>query len=291
MKKEINTINLESADLKISLLPSLGFKISSIYHKKSKHEFVFQAQEEYKENIPYGSSFEKYDTSGIDDCLPTIDKCFYPDTSIELPDHGEIWSRKFDEISIDSQNRVSGRIKLKSLPLIFEKSINLNENTLSIDYRVINNTDKDYYYLWAFHGLLNFNEATELDFPKNLSNYINVQNDEVWNFDIKKLKNFKKDSTFKYYFTDEITEAWAKLKQIDKNLELKINFDPTTTPYMGVWITTGGFKGQNNLAIEPCNGFYDSLKSAVNNKKARKIKANSQDKFNIKLEIKEINNG
>lgn len=33
-------------------------------------------------------------------------------------------------------------------------------------------------------------------------------------------------------------------------------------PYLGVWKTQGGYRGDYNLALEPCTGVYDHLSVA-----------------------------
>lgn len=287
MDKYLNfdAITLENDNLRIAILPKLGFKIASIFNKKKELEYLFQPTKNEYKKAKYGSDFEKYDTSGIDDCIPTIDSCKYPlNKEITLPDHGDTWSLSWDIVDISDKKAV-GTVKLPSLPLQFTKNIVLNENSLNIEYKVENLSNEKVYYLWAFHGLLNYNEYTEIEFEENLVNYQNVQNDEVWDFDIFKLKNFKENHTFKYYFTDEIKKGYAIVNYTKEKSKLKISFDQEKLPYIGVWLTTGGFKNEKNLAIEPCNGYYDSLEKAYENGKVDYVGANSENKWNIAIDI------
>ncbi len=66
-----------------------------------------------------------------------------------------------------------------------------------------------------------------------------------------------------------------------------IQYDPLVHPYLGVWITKGGFKGEYNCALEPSNGFYDSLALAYENKKIPLLKARGEDQWTIFIQIKE----
>lgn len=287
MYKHLNfdAIILENEKLKISILPKLGFKIASIFNKDKEVEYLFQPTKKEYNEAKYADGFEKYDTSGIDDCIPTIDSCKYPlNKEISLPDHGDTWSLEWD-VEECLEKKAVGTVKLPSLPLQFTKSIELEENKINIDYKIKNLSGERVFYLWAFHGLLNYDEYTELEFEENLKNYINVQNDEVWDFDIYKLKNFKENHTFKYYFTDEIKEGFAILDHTKEKSKFKINFDPNKLPYMGVWLTTGGFKNEKNVAIEPCNGYYDSLEKAYENGKADYVEGSSENKWNILIDI------
>ena len=287
MNKYLNfdAIVLENDKLKISILPKLGFKVASIFNKEKELEYLFQPTKNEYNEAKHGDNFEKYDTSGIDDCIPTIDVCKYPlNKKITLPDHGDTWSLEWDILETFDKKAV-GNVKLPSLPLQFTKTIDLSENGINIDYKIENLSNQKVYYLWAFHGLLNYDEYTELEFEENLVNYINVQNNEVWNFDIFKLKNFRENHTFKYYFTDEIKEGYAIVNHTKEKSKFKISFDPKKLPYMGVWLTTGGFKNEKNLAIEPCNGYYDSLEKAYENDKADYVERNSTNNWNISIDI------
>lgn len=284
--KNMEFLNLENEDLSVILLPDLGFKIASIKHKIKNFEFVFQPTDGKYEKAKYGDDFSKYDTSGIDDCIPSIDICLYPGTGINLVDHGDVWSLKWNVEP--TYNGYVGKVTLPSIPLIFEKYISLEKSKIIIKYKIINNTDKNYMYLWAFHGLLNYEDSSYLEFPHELKNYINVQNDELWDFDITKISNFKENSTYKYYFTDKMSKGWASLVHPDKHLKFEINFNPIVIPYLGVWLTTGGFKGEKNIAIEPSNGFYDSLENAFDNEKYEKVMANSSNEWSLEINIKEV---
>lgn len=287
MEKYLNfdSIILKNKKLRVAILPNLGFKIASIYDINKKYEYVFQPSDKAYKLAEYKDSFEKYDRSGIDDCIPTIDECKYPlNSDITLADHGDVWSLKWN-IEENAENKARGSVKLPTLPLLFTKTIELEENTLNISYSVKNLSNERVYYLWAFHGLLNFDKNSQLEFEEGLKNYINVQNDEKWDFDIFNLGNFKDNHTFKYYFTDEIKEGFAILNHKNLNSKLKLSFDSKKLPYMGVWITTGGFKNEKNVAIEPCNGYYDSLEKAYENKKVAFVEANSTDEWKIKIDI------
>lgn len=281
--KGLEAFTLENHDLKLTILPTMGLKIASLFVKEKEFELVFQPTDDNYKQADYGSDFSEYDTSGIDDCLPTIDACKYKDGFI-LPDHGEVWSSRFEIISHDS-NSIKGKLKLKSIPLEFTKGIVLKDSKVTINYSVKNLDNIDHYYLWAFHGLNNYNMDTELIFPDEYKDYINVQNDETWDFDIKKLANFKKDKTYKYYFTNELEEGWAGLDHKNSKIKYIINFDTKMNPYLGVWLTTGGFKNEKNVAIEPCNGFYDSLEKAISLGKAKSIEANKHHDWSINLDI------
>ncbi len=287
---KMNSVVLESDLLKINILPEIGFKMSSIIYKPKHKEFLFQPSLN-KYDIPiYGDDFYKYDTSGMDEMLPTIDHCYYPEGSfkgIELPDHGDLWSIPWDvEILEDS---VTGMVRLKSLPLEFKKRISFeNQNTIRMDYNIKNLSSKEVYYLWALHGLNVFDHNTEFIFSEEMKDVLNVANeDDLSLIDLKSLKNYEDKKEHKYYFLNKIKNGSVGLDYKDHKIKYMINFDPIINPYLGVWITKGGFKGEYNCALEPSNGFYDNLNSAYYNKKLPFLKALEEKQWTVFIEIQE----
>lgn len=294
IKKDIhlnmNSIIMESDLLKLAILPDLGFKIASIMYKPKQKEFLFQPTlGEYK--MPsYGAPFEAYDTSGMDEMLPTIDKCTYPVSTIGgsiLPDHGDLWSVPWD-VSV-KDNIVTGTVKLKSLPLEFQKTVSFeNDNTIKMDYKVKNLSGDNVYYLWALHGLNVFDENTEFIFSEDMKDVLNVGNeDDLSKMDLRYLKNYEDGKSYKYYFTNEIHSGIAGLDYTSERIRYMINYDSKINPYLGIWITKGGFKGEYNCALEPSNGFYDNLSIAYENNKVPFLKPLEEKQWTVFIEISE----
>lgn len=286
----MDALIMENKYLQIKTLPKLGFKIASIIYKPKDKEFLFQPTKE-KYHLPnYGDSFERYDTSGLDEMLPTIDKCKYPGHEFReriLPDHGDVWSLPWNVEVLN--NEIIGNVKLRSLPLGFTKSISFkDENTIRMDYQVKNLSNEDIYYIWALHGLNVFDNDTSFIFQNDMINPFNVQDNEDLNrFDFHDLKNYGDGKTYKFYFPNEITRGQVGLNYKKDKIKYMIKYDSEILPYLGVWITKGGFKGEYNCALEPSNGFYDSVDLAYKNKKIPLLKENEKDKWTIYIEIKE----
>lgn len=286
----MNSIVMESEKIKLSVLPDIGLKIASIIYKPKQKEFLFQPTLGKYEIPTYGDDFEKYDTSGMDEMLPTIDKCTYPVGEFmgyKLPDHGDLWSVPW-EISI-VEEKIIGSVNLKSLPLQFQKTLSFeNQNTIRMDYKVKNLSSENIYYLWALHGLNVFNDHTKFLFSDEMKDVLNVANeDDLSLMDLRYLKNYKDKKAHKYYFTNEIKNGRVGLDYTDERVKYIINYDPIINPYLGVWITKGGFKGEYNCALEPSNGFYDNLNNAYYKGKLPFLCPFEEKEWTIFIEIEE----
>lgn len=273
---------LENSRLQVTVLPDLGGKIASIRYRNDDFEFLHQPTKPSYDLPNFGSAFEAYDTSGLDDAFPTIDACLHPILKTDLPDHGEVWSSKVSATA--TENSLKTALSLQCLPLDFERTLTLEENRLTLSYVVTNRTDEDLPYLWALHGLNRWNEKTELFFS-NPGPWINVMNGDRYSFDPLVPATYPEDSAFKIYFTNPQTKGQCGLYYPDQHLVYQINYDPIKLPYLGLWVTTGGFKGEINLAIEPTNGYYDRLDFSASNKKAAICPARSSEHWMLTITI------
>ena len=69
-------LRLENEKLSVVILPQLGGKIASFYHKDAAFELAAEnTLRGYR--LPSGPapSFEDFDASGLDDAFPNIDAC------------------------------------------------------------------------------------------------------------------------------------------------------------------------------------------------------------------------
>ena len=299
----MDAIIMKSKYLQIKLLPKLGFKIASLKYIPKGKELLFQPEKGAYELPCYGASFEKYDTSGLDEMIPTIDKCTYKGNI--LPDHGEVWSVPWNVEIVNSA--VKGKVKLRCLPLNFYKTLTFEEeNIIKVEYKVKNMENKNIDFLWALHGLNVFDDGTKILLPKEVRNILNVCENDVLGMkeernsfplskakngnlmDLTLLKDYKDNRSYKYYILDHLNKGEVGLHYTNENIMYLLRYDSKKIPYLGIWITKGGFKGEYNCAIEPSTGYYDSLELAVQNDKVTKLKPYEEFFWTIYMEVKEV---
>lgn len=283
----MNCIVMENKNIKLKVIPKIGFKIASLTYKDN--EFLFQPTN-LKYTIPnYKDNFSDYDTSGLDEMIPTIDS-YMDENGFLIPDHGDVWSIPWDVEVIN--NSIIGRVSLRSVPLEFYKKISFySDNIIKMDYKVKNNSKNEHSYLWALHGLNNYDDDTEIIFPKGVNRLLDVINNEIIDKNVKsllKLNKYKDNMSYKYYVLDELNTGNCGLHYKKLGLKYMIRFDKDINPYLGIWITKGGFKGEYNCALEPSNGFYDSLKLAKDNNKYQKIMPMEEKSWTVNIEISEL---
>ena len=86
----IDTIVIESNNLRLELAPEIGGRIISIIDKSSGNEFLWRNSSIKLAKIEPGSIYDPNFYGGIDELIPNdIPEKF---NGVNLPDHGEIWT-------------------------------------------------------------------------------------------------------------------------------------------------------------------------------------------------------
>src|SRR5437868_3017339 len=81
---------MESAFLKVDVVPGVGGRIVSLVHKPSGHEFLWHNPALRLELKPSGAEYDPNFYGGIDELLPN--DLAEPINGVECPDHGELWT-------------------------------------------------------------------------------------------------------------------------------------------------------------------------------------------------------
>jgi hypothetical protein len=64
-------------------------------------------------------------------------------------------------------------------------------------------------------------------------------------------------------FIESPSVARAAIVNSETRENLVLRFDARQNPVLGIWITRGGWKGYEHVALEPTNSAFDSLAEAA----------------------------
>lgn len=292
---------LENEKIKAIILPNIGGKVASFYSKETDFELLFQNKEDLYKVPNIYSDFARFDAAGFDDAFPSIDEgeVEVGNDIVKYPDHGEIWSAKFKYEIV--QNTLVMRYQSKILSYTYKKSIHIEGNSLIINYCIENTKETPIPCLWAMHCLMNCEDDMEIIFPEGTDEILNVNDSDdlgevltVHNYPITKTINgdeYRLDRVKpasakcceKYYISDKVKEGSSGAYYPSNSVTYTVNFDKEKLPYSGLWITSGGFRGDYNCALEPANGFYDSIDIAKENDKLYYLKKEKPLEFQIEM--------
>ncbi|WP_424244825.1 galactose mutarotase-like enzyme [Elusimicrobium posterum] len=306
--KNIPSIILENDFINVQFLPSYGCKMASLVSKKTGREFLFQSKLQQLTVPHYGASFSAYDSSGFDEVFPSIDLCPYPSGNYAgtiIPDHGEVWAMPWTVEQADKTS-ITASVRSPKLPYVLKRALKLEDNQISIKYTVTNtNKTEPFKFIWALHALLACTPSTKILTPENLKQIMTVehgtQNLGPWgtlhsypvtksvkgkDIDMSAVEPVTANNCEKFYFTSQNSEGWCGVEHTDTGEKLIYQYDADKVPYLGVWKTQGGYRGDYNIALEPCTGIYDDLYVGSKIKKVSEVAPLGEYSWSFKMLLK-----
>jgi hypothetical protein len=241
-------ITLDNGSYRATVVPQAGGKVKSFYSVKSGREFLYQDE---REVIPE-EGYEAFDHSGWDECFPNIRPCAYPAEpfqGVELPDHGFSWSQP------NSWQPVEGGVMLiaefPGFRLKLTRLYMLNDNGLTVQYRLSNEGSSPFVYLTDAHILFSWEPGLRVELPPEAESlYVYRSSDadivtpgtwvppQFWN-EAAEGYNCK-------VFTPQLSKGeivlhygqTASLRTKQENMEESVHiiFDPAELPYAGLWV-------------------------------------------------------
>lgn len=302
--KNKNSIVLDNGHIRAEFLPDPGGKLVSFINRKTGFEFLVQRPHHIYRDQPFGGSYVEGECSGFDDMFPTIDECVCdqdPWRGIKMADHGEVWSLPWDYHYEQGVLRMS--VRGVRFPYKMEKAIEFaGENTLRINYRLLNESDNDFDFLWAGHFMINMQEGCRIVVPKDCSKAVSIltngprsygqvvdwpmftDNDgNLYRADISRSPDSK--GFEKYYFQNRLTDGWCRFEYPGDKEKIEIRFPVATVPYLGILMNENGWDGLYNVFIEPCTVCYDRPDRAKEHGQVSTVKASDEYRWFIDVTI------
>jgi hypothetical protein len=298
-------ITMQNDCVRVKFLPQLGGKMTSFVRLASGHEFLLPPQQRLRA-AHYGASFADYDTSGFDECVPTVSACQYPEGSQPLPDHGELWSVPWHAEIAGEQLRLSAAGK--ALPYRVEKAIHLEASSVVIDYDIRNQGDGDLKFLWSAHPLLSVEPGSRIILPSDVKEVLVEYSfrDRLgskgsscgWPLAHTPGGDDDLDTVHPpavgfadKLFTPRLSSGFCALHKVVSNETIEFRFDAAKVTYIGLWVCQGGWpnpaRGHYTVALEPCTGRPDSLADAIRRGENDVVPARQTKSWTLRLSVRE----
>ncbi len=302
MTDKISERILENDVLRVTILPEKGGKLSSILYKPTQSELLFQNPKNRFEAAEWGSDFSKFEACGFDDAFPNVDKEIFVYRGIEYnyPDHGEIWTAQFESWMEEDACALSW--ESRRYRYRYCKKVRIENHTVKIDYRIDNQTDQPLPCIWTMHCLMKMTPEMRFYFPEGTSRVENVFDNPYLGSEgrtldypedrtagrVLCLDRPPKEGAVKYYAAGRVSEGNCGMYYPEWGLRVRISFPADILPYLGLWITAGGYRGDYNCAMEPCSAYYDSVRKAKSKMgEVPSIAAGGSMQFEIGITVEE----
>jgi galactose mutarotase-like enzyme len=282
--------------------------MNSLKSARSGREFLFQPPDRSYRSAAYAASFASFDTSGFDECCPTVAECLYPGDEFAektMPDHGDLWSASWQY-----ETREEGLLfetHGESLPYRFRKGVRLEGSTVVLSYEITNMGTKKFAFLWSAHPLLAVEPTCRIVLPKEVSElFVNWScEDRLGKFgdccgwpiavardgkkvDLSELRD-KSARTADKLFTSRLSSGYCGVQYPRTKEEIVFEFDTRPVPYLGIWVCQGGWPSLENghftVALEPCTGCPDSLREAMHRRTCDELQPGQEKKWALRVKI------
>lgn len=262
---------LENDLVRITILPELGGKIFSFFHKKLQKEFLWTDPHQPVHPLEPGSDYDSQFIGGIDELLPND----IPETidGIACPDHGELWTLQLqstrltaDTLHLEATLPISG--------LHYEKTIRLalDEPKLIMDYRITNRADATRHFLWKPHAALRIQSGDRVCTDARMARVVDPAYsrfpDQTADFQWPLLNDLdvsvippKKD-TMDFFYLHQTTTGEMRLECCDGSAFI-IQYDQAIFPYQWLFASYGGFLGHYTAILEPCTNMPIAVNDAM----------------------------
>lgn len=287
-------VALRSQEVEVLMLPELGSKISSIRDLRTNREWLWQDRSRPPRRAVYGDDYSNYDISGMDECLPTVAPCRYPDGAFagrSLPDHGDLWSRQWDVEIVDGPAIVTS-IDGVCLPYRFKREAKLVGSVFTLRYQLRNLSKEAMRYHWSAHPLFAAEVGMRVEIPGNprllrefaiggriglpdsqpeegsesIHRWPHVRGEDGQFHDLRELRFPTPPATDKVYAIG-LVEGTAQLLHPASGAVLSLHWDVKVVPYLAVCTNMGAWPPEGIpgrwIALEPCTATADRLDMAA----------------------------
>lgn len=159
---ELVTVELQTDELQVVVLPELGGRISSLVDVASGREWLWANTAIGTYAVEPGAAYDPNWQGGWEELFPN-DAATTMDGR-DLPDHGELWSVPWEIVASDAM-RVTLRATGFSTGTVVTKTFTVDRATLTIGYSVQHNGDTPLPYLFKLHPAIAVHGDCHIELP------------------------------------------------------------------------------------------------------------------------------
>ncbi len=313
LRDTLQRLTLQSDSLRAVVLPQLGGKIASLallpWAGRRGGPLLQGPLKPYLLRTAT-QPFDDSDGSGWDECLPSIGPCevSYGNHTAQVPDHGDFWRLTW---AVEEQTEDTLRMSATgtSLPLYFERTIEIEGSTMTLDYLVRNTSEETVPYLWSVHPLFAVDPGDRIILPHSVEEItaeasangrLGVGGTHFWPFTASVKDGSAIDLTTIGQPTDGVgdkivtlspPEGWCAIDRLTLGTRVTLRFDPAANPWLGLWLCYGGWPASAAarkgfaVALEPCTSPVDSLAEAIKRGEAKTLAPGAEERWQLTLEV------
>ena len=288
---------LESAALRVVMVPLMGAKIVSLLDRRGDFEWLTGPMSGRPVRpVAYAAPFIEQDMAGWDEMFPTILACAYPGPGphhgVALPDHGEAWALPW-EVTRAAEGELTLTLQGRALPYRLTRGVSfIAADALAFRYTLENLGDDPLPYMWAAHPQFLAGADCQIVLPPEITEVVNTVGPDVgWGpregrfgwpeatapdghrVRLDEVGSPALGLGHKFFALPDARPSWAEVRRVESGHWLRLEWDPVEVPYLGLWVDEGMVNSEAVVAPEPTTGWYDDLALAWSKGKVKIVPA------------------
>ena len=267
----MNVLELMNDRLQVKVLPEYGGKIASLrFHGL---ELLAQPPDDTVYAPVPGSVFDEHAAWGWDDVFPAMGGGYDHD-------HGFIWTTPMNA----ETNRESITLTADVEGWRYCKRLTLQDNGLYAVWHITNQTRQTKSALWVCHCLWNAKPGIRFEFPQGYEPLLAGEECE------DAVYACCPDTVMcaKQWGVRAINKGHCGFFLPDKQGRVVIWYDAAKLPFLGFWISTGGWNNTRQFAFEPSTSFYDTRARAEASGTLLALQPGESVSFSMEIQVQDI---
>lgn len=280
---------LEAPGVLIEVLPERGAKVTRLCDTTTGREWLEQPREPLEGPVDATVDFDNGDLCGWDEMIPTIDPCNYPGTSHHLADHGDLWRAPWHVDAVSSSSLTTS-VYGSSLPFALSRTIEVSASRVDLYYTLRSSSADALFILYAAHPLFRYLPGTRMVLDVQPHRLVTLNDDDDspavwWPVDGLDIVDSVASGDARKYFVDPSSRIPSVGLRDPSGASLEMTWDTDELPYLGVWLDHGLLAPHPVFAIEPTNGFGDSLQRCVDRSTIRSLAPGASRSWSISITL------
>jgi hypothetical protein len=89
----------------------------------------------------------------------------------------------------------------------------------------------------------------------------------------------------KYYLQSRLRKGRCGCRYPSQGVACEMEFEAEALPYLGFWLTAGGYRGEYNFAFEPATSYYDGISRSQATKTVYMLETYKTLSFSVTLRL------
>lgn len=249
----------------LDLVPEFGARVTALTDLATGRQWLIGGACEGDPGD--GAIYEGREARGWDECFPTVAPCTHPDWG-PMRDHGLLWGRPW---AVEGDGAACSA-RYQDPRFAFRRDLRLTGAEVRAEYRVTNQRDRPFRYLWSQHALLAVTPEDRIDLQR--LGPVEVGGEAIrWpdhrGRDLTRVGPAEEGLAVKAYAA---SPSGGSARVTGPNGGIAFHWD---VPAFGLWLCYGGWPArgakQHQIALEPTTAAADHLLAAEAKGQARAL--------------------